>query len=667
MAASTPSKSPAFDAALREAMALHQSGRFPDAAARYEALVPSAPDDPQLRYLLGAAYVELHRTADAVAALEHALRLRPGHLPVLEMLGSAWLRGQSPEKAVSYFREADRLTGGTAESMDRLANALRLADQHAEASSVFRRLLTRDPSQRRAYVGLAMSLAAAGDVNGAEETLRACLARHAEYAAAYITLASVLGQAERFIQAEAVLRKFLTITPAHLEARRLLANTLHKQGRLAEAEQAYREVLRNAPGDVQAALQLAEALIELSNLAEAESILRDLRRRAPQNANVVTTLGRVFELRGDLQTAIALHSEALAYDPRCQNAYLNRGSAKRFGGDFEGALADYDAALAIKPDFPPAIANRGLTLLILGRLHEAWPHYSSRLRALPGAPDLSAGKKWDGSSLAGKRVLVWLEYGLGDEILFASLLPDLIDQVAHCTVVCSPRLLTLFQRSFPRATVMPFGASVGDDFDVRLALTDAARMLRPSLNSFPSHGGYLIPDLSRVREMRARYAEGAARVIGLSWRSASAPSGRFKSIPLADWVNALELPNATFVSLQYGECADEILQVSQITGRKIIHDAGVDTAGDLDTFAAQVAAMDLVISVSNTTVHVAGALGRPVWAMVPTGPGAHWYWFLDRADNPWYPSLRLFRQQTGGDWAKPLSDVALELATWLRS
>lgn len=657
----------AFDAAYRDATAAHQAGRFEQAATGYAALLPVAPDHAQLRYLLGAAYVELGRFPEAVASLEHSLRLRPRHLPTVEMLGSAWLRAQKPEKSVPYFREADVLAGGNIATTDRLANALRLSGQYAEARDAYRGLLARDPSQRTAYVGLAMCLAALGDTGAAEQVLRACLQRHAGYRNAVLTLASVLGQTERFIEAEQVLRGFLAGDPSNPEVRRLLANVLHKQGRLTEAEDIYRDILRSNPTDGQTSLQLTEALLERSQLDEGETILRDLKRAAPGNADVITTLGRVLELRGDLEGAIALHSEAILQDPRNANAYLNRGSAKRFTGAFEAALADYDIALSLKPGFPPAIANRGLTLLMLGRLQEAWPSYSARIRAVHGAPDLSGGKRWDGSPLTGKRVLVWLEYGLGDEILFANLLPELIDAVAHCTVVCSPRLCRLFARSFPRAKIVAMGSPIEGDFDVRLPLTDAAQVLRPTLGSLPRHNGYIVPDAALVENLRARYQDGThARIIGLSWRSAAGPTGRFKSLQLAQFAKFLDVPGVKFVSLQYGDCAAEIAQVSSMTGRNIIQDTSIDSSGDLDAFAAQVAAMDLVISVSNTTVHVAGALNRPVWALIPTGPGAHWYWFMNRADSPWYQSARLFRQELRGDWRKPLDDVASELEKWGR-
>ncbi|MGE4065085.1 MAG: tetratricopeptide repeat protein [Rhodospirillaceae bacterium] len=654
-----------FDSALKDATAAHQQGRFAEAARSYRQLLSSCPNEPQLLYLLGAACIEVGDFSDALTHLEQALRLRPSHLPTVEMIGSAWLRSGTAEKSIPFFREASRLAGHSAESLMRLANALRQSGQSAEARDVFRRLLASEPTHRLGQVGLSACLISLGELDEAERILRACTLQYPSHPAAYTSLAVLLAQKERYAEAEAVLMDLLAKVPTHLEAKRLLLSAIHKQGRFDRAEPLYRLFLRGMPQDTQMSLQLAEGLLEAGRADEAEAILSPIRTDQPDHAGVLTALGRVHELRGELAQAIALHTQAIAADPHSENAYTNRGSAKRFAGDHEGALSDYASALALKPQFPPALANRGLTLLTLGRLSEAWPSYRARVKALAGAPDLTADKPWTGTSLAGKRVLVWLEYGLGDEILFASLLPELIRLAAHVTIVCSKRLRNLFARSFPGARVAAMGDPIEGNFDVHLPLTDAAQLLRPDLASFPRHDGYLHADASLTAALRRRYdSSGDKRLIGISWRSASGATGRFKSLDLSQWGEILRTPAARFISLQYGDCGEEIERSARATGVEIIQDREIDSGGDLDRFASQVAAMDLVISVSNTTVHVAGGLGRPVWVLVPRGSGAHWYWFLDRSDSPWYPSARLFRQTAAGDWQAPLGDLHHALGDW---
>ena len=155
--------------------------------------------------------------------------------------------------------------------------------------------------------------------------------------------------------------------------------------------------------------------------------------------------------------------------------------------------------------------------------------------------------------------------------------------------------------------------------------------------------------------------------IGLSWRSGNPRFGTAKSLALTDFEPVLETPNSVFIDLQYGDTTDERGALERSCGRTLHHDTDIDSLADLDAFAAQVAAMDLVITASNTTAHMAGALGVPCWVLVPTGPGLLWYWFLDRSASPWYPSPRLFRQAAPGDWAPVVQQVNAALADFASS
>lgn len=653
-----------FDAAFRDAVAHHKAGRIAEAIAAYEALVPAAPPQAQLYYLLGSAYGAVNQHDDAIATLQRAVTIDNRHIPTLEMLGSLFVKTGRAEQAIVHFQNAARMSG-TPDALLRLANTLLRCGRHEEAKPVYEQLAARAPGEIQAYIGLALCLAGLGATQAAENTLRDCIARFPTDAKARVALGTLLAQPEKIGEAEAIFRSVLAFEPENAEANAGVADCLHKQARFDEATAFYRNALAARPHDTTILCHLGETLIELHRLDEAEDTLRQAQALDAANAAVLTSLGRIQELRGDLTAAIALHDRALGIAPRHFDALTNRGSAKRFAGDVHGAIADYDAALAVRPGFPPALANKALSLLTLGRFDEAWPHYRNRLRARPGALNLTGDAPWNGKSLAGKDVLLWTEYGIGDEILFASLLPELADATASCTVVCAPRLCTLFQRSFPAIQFLPLGAPLPRTYDVHMPLTDAAQFLRPDWASFPRHDGYLAADPALTSALRSRYQAGGARpLIGISWRSASGASGRFKSTALSDWSGIVQARDATYVSLQYGNVQEEIAAAANALGRPVINDPSIDSVQDIDAFAAQVAAMDLVISVSNTTVHVAGALGKPVWILAPRGPGMHWYWHLDRADNPWYPSARIFRQREPMAWDTPLADVARDLAAW---
>jgi len=202
------------------------------------------------------------------------------------------------------------------------------------------------------------------------------------------------------------------------------------------------------------------------------------------------------------------------------------------------------------------------------------------------------------------------------------------------------------------------------DYDFQAPLGSLGRWLRRSFDCFPRHQGYLKPDPGRVAAYRSRLRErarGASLCVGISWTSANKDFGQDKSTGLADWQGLLRTPGCSFVNLQYGDTAAERAAAEKLAGVRIEHLADLDLYMDLDGLAALCAACDLVITVSNVTVHVAGAVGCPAWLVLPRFNGRLWYWFLDRTDSPWYPSVRIFDQLPGG-WRETLDAMAGELA-----
>ncbi len=193
--------------------------------------------------------------------------------------------------------------------------------------------------------------------------------------------------------------------------------------------------------------------------------------------------------------------------------------------------------------------------------------------------------------------------------------------------------------------------------------------MRPDLSSFPDQGTFLHADTEKAAALKSKYADqfGNAVRIGISWRSGNPRFGKAKSLSLTELGSVFTQVEATFVDLQYGDNKEERLALQSKADAELYRDPDIDSLADLDAFAAQVAAMDLIITASNTTAHMAGALGVPCWVMVLAGPGLLWYWFLDRNDSPWYPSLRLFRQTTPGDWTTVIQEVSEALTGFVSS
>jgi ADP-heptose:LPS heptosyltransferase len=264
-----------------------------------------------------------------------------------------------------------------------------------------------------------------------------------------------------------------------------------------------------------------------------------------------------------------------------------------------------------------------------------------------------------------------MDQGIGDQILFSSLIPDLIRTGADLTIECDTRLIPLLKRSFPQLPTRPLNdaptAADNDGFAHQVYVPDSARWLRTSFDDFPRLTGYLKADPQLTHKLRADYlrrSEGRP-IIGISWRTAANTKiSDHKTIELEAWAPLLA-QQAMFVSLQYGDCRYEIGNAVRKLGRPLVVDDSVDAVKDMDACAAQVAAMDLVITTSNATAHVAGSLNVPVWTLVPKGYGFMWHWFLNRDDSPWYPSMRLLRQNKQGDWGPVLDRAAAMLASFI--
>ena len=404
-------------------------------------------------------------------------------------------------------------------------------------------------------------------------------------------------------------------------------------------------------------------------------------------------------LEDDCEGALALAASALAQAPDSFEARLLRGRARQKLHDAEGAWHDFAEALRLRPDdaelhdflgalhqelgrMPEAIAgyaralelrpgfalaafHLGLARLLAGDFARGWEGYELRLAGAQSTAPAGL-TRWNGSPCAGRGILVTREQGLGDEVMFASMLPQLAEQATPCVVECDPRLLALFRRSFPQAS---FVASTGGavhagalpaQVQCTIEAGSLARVLRRGPGDFPRHEGYLRADPGEVARWRVRLdALGPGLTIGLSWQGGVRKTRRaLRSLELEQLVPLLRLPGLRFVSLQYTpEAPAEIAELRARHGIVIEH--WQDVIDDLDQTAALVCALDLVVSVCTSIVHLAGALGRPAWVLTPVGP--EWRYGLSGETMPWYPSVRLFRQRVYRQWDTVIADVAAEL------
>jgi len=312
--------------------------------------------------------------------------------------------------------------------------------------------------------------------------------------------------------------------------------------------------------------------------------------------------------------------------------------------------------------------------LLLGNYAAGWEDYHYRVYAdQRSSIRLLPMPLWEGQPLEGKRILLLAEQGLGDQVMFASIVPDLLAKAPQQVVIeAHERIAKTLERSFPTCVVIPSKQSSRfdwlkelPDIDYYLPIAELPRFFRPSAGSFPRHQGFLVADPARVAYWKDRLAStGTGRKIGISWRGGTERTRQVvRSMKLQDLATILHTPGLDFVNLQYGKVEAEIREAQGALGVPIV--SWPEAIEDLDEFAALISALDLVITVCNTTVHYAGGLNRPVWVMTPKIPG--WRYGLAGHGMDWYPSARMFRQPALGDWESVLNEVASALEAWSRS
>ena len=457
----------------------------------------------------------------------------------------------------------------------------------------------------------------------------------------------------------------LHFSPHDWDLLRYKVDILRAVGETRIAKKELAEFLIIHPDNNEAKMQLAHVLYGNWNSQTAINLLREVVAADPSNCSALSFLGILLAREaGDLERGEAAVSLALRVDPLFQAAKSNLGWILAEQGRLVEALKYFDEVLASDPDDFETQLMRAYANLKHGHFSAGWADFGARLES-PKYRRRGRVMPWLASDagLTGKRVFVSSEQGLGDQIMFASCLPDLIAESPVCIVECDDRLVPLFRRSFPSAEVI--GESTPEsvrDQAIRvhgcsneIPMGSLARRYRNRLADFPSHSGYLRADQDKVDYWKRRLEQlGEGPKIGISWRGgAMSTRQQLRSIPAG--IMASKLAGiGKLVSLQYGNGMVEIGRNEDVGGVPVAW--WRDAIDDYDQTAALVMALDLVISVCTAVVHLCGALGKPVWVLVPAV--AEWRYLAQGEGMPWYPSARIFRQSPSESWASVLERVA---------
>lgn len=612
---------------LRAATHAIQTGEVEKSRELCDWLLERLPNNADVLHLKGLTSRALGELPSARLHLERAAALSPLNAPILSNLGLVLLE----------LAEAERAKNVLVQAVD-LQPEFTIA--HANLGHVYLQL---------------------GDLPNAEKSYRKALDLNPLQADALCNLVQIFALTSRLSEFDFDIENTELQDDSNILSARGILSMHNKQ--FENAVKHFESAISLSQPTPPLLNHLASAHVKLGHTDIALSLLRKAIDIAPNRPESYVNAADVQKYTRP-EEAIPLCAKALELESESANTHDLMGFLHFMTNRNREAIEYFDQALQIDPTFLRAAFHKAGTAFVCGDFGVAWKAYVQRYgpKGTMGSPFPTELPSALNSQTVGSRYAVWTDQGLGDEILQLGIVSDLFETGELSVLSTSSRLVPIAERTFPGVCVLPHDQTERLRDPVSMADTQCpaiglGQTFRRSWDDFPKHSVYLNADMEKAASIRRRYtdANSGKLLAGLSWKSTNAMFGAEKSIDLNYMLSFFSGAPYTWVSLQYGDVTEDIRSASA----DIIYDREVDPLRDLDTFAAQIQALDLVITTSNTTAHMAGALGKPTLALIPRrGPGWLWYWFDDRTDSPWYPSMTLFRQSKDGNWAPALSDAA---------
>jgi tetratricopeptide (TPR) repeat protein len=680
-------------------VALAQLGSCADAVVLLARSLELKPDRPSVLLNLAQALHTLGREEEALQACNRALTLDASLAGGYRTRAAALTALGRREEALANAGQAVRLALKDAGAHADLGVALEAVGRERQALECFERAIALDPNLTAAHHNRAMLLARLGEHERALQSFDRALALQPHHAALHANRGNTLRELGQLSEAEQSYSLALAIAPhdpAMLQGRALVRYLLQRHvealrdydalgaygedqaaalvgrgatlvalRRYADALAPLERAIELLPAEAEAHIQRGVALLNLERNAEAlESFDRALAIR-PDASGVLNNRGIALTGTGRVPEALESFIRSALVNGLAAENQTNMGIVLKILGRHREAAASFGRALAHKPGDPSARFALAFLYLTLGEFALGWPLYEARFEvpALGNPARHFSAPRWNGTEpLAGKTLLVHAEQGLGDVIQFCRYLRLLAAQGATVVFEVMPALRALL-RTLPPAIQFVSRGEPLPPFDYYCPLLSLPLAFKTRPDTIPAQVPYLTAEPQRTASWWERLRSLPGLRVGLAWQGNPAVEkliwARGRSIPLGSLEPLAQLPGVSLVSLQKGPGLEQLRNVP-FAGRIIDLSADLDRGPDafLDT-AAVMEGLDLVISSDTSVAHLAGALGRPVWTVLAASP--EWRWGLGRSDTPWYPTMRLFRQTTDGDWTAVVAEIAAAL------
>ena len=497
----------------------------------------------------------------------------------------------------------------------------------------------------------------AGRLRKAQSLYDTVIALQPDNATAWINLGATRRALGHMKEAVLALKCAVKIVPEQAGAWFNLGNALTGQGEWQEASDAFDKAVQLEPGLIDAYVNWGDALSRAGKHDTALDVFRLGLTISPTHPGLLSNIGNVLLNLHRTAEALPFLENAAEAMPNSAVAVRNLANARRLSGDPILALSLLDPLIKRDPNDANARCIRAFAFFSLGDYANAWHDYTMRwhtehheaVRPFEQPP-------WSGQSLRGKTILVWGEQAVGDEIMFGTMLSELQSMGGNIIIETEYRLVPLFRRAFPQFEVLartnpPDPNLFSKKIDFQISIGDLGQYLRPKFSSFDKNQPYLLADSGQTEVLNNRYsslAKGRKRV-GISWRSGVEHAGIARSLDCQSLTKLLVREDIWWLSLQFGNTHDDLTELEKGSVSIPYVDRKVDPLKSMDDLAAQIKCLDLVISVANTTVHIAGALGIQTYALLPHI--ADWRWQNEGEKCNWYPDVTLLRQTRPGEWS----------------
>ncbi|HUB26667.1 MAG TPA: tetratricopeptide repeat protein [Tepidisphaeraceae bacterium] len=622
---------------LQLAFDQHRTGQVAAAELLYRQILAEQPEHADALHLLGLAAHEQGRTEEAVGLIRRAIAANPTEGDYYANLARIFQGQGKAKEAEESLRNAAVLRAVEARKQNRLGHSRAMEEKMAEAIGHFARAVALEPNSAEFHYDLGRAYAAVKQMDPAIASLRKAIALKRDHRLAYVELADALSARDQ----------------TH------------------DAIDAYRRAMGLGSNDPRVHNNLGVALCRTLEFSEAAVALQHAIALRPDMAESFNNLGHALLRLDRTEEAIAAYQKALSLRPDYAEAHSGLGSIYlELGRDAE-AIAEVRRAIEIKPDYGEAHLNLCLLLLQSGDWENGWKEYEWRWRV----PSLRMKKadtprpEWDGKALGGKRILIWREAGFGDAIQAVRFSRDVAELGGKITLAERPQLTKLFGRMGIADRIVTYGDQFGEH-DVQCSILSLPGLLGIRPDSIPKRGPYLKADPQRAAEFKARMPTDGRLKVGLVWANKPDPLDRCP--PAAAWSVLAEIGGAWFCSLQ------KPIHIAPMFGGRTLpplempaKPPGLEMADwteelrDFDDTAALIEHLDLIICVDTAVAHLAGAMGKPVWVVLRQV--ADWRWLQNRTDSPWYPTMRLLRQERRREWEKPVREVAGAMKEMIRA